>query len=77
MTDTALVCTSVAKGASCSATGSVTIPAGSFVDFRIDGADTSPAAVWTALDLQLIPQPILTNLRGNLTPHAFPHRFTA
>jgi hypothetical protein len=50
MADTALVCSSVAKGASCSATGSsITIPAGSFVDLRIDGADTNPAAVWTAL----------------------------
>jgi len=49
MADTPLVCPSVSNGTSCSATGSVTIPAGSFVDFRIDGADTSPAAVWTAL----------------------------
>jgi hypothetical protein len=49
MTDTALACSSVATGTSCSATGSIVIPAGSFVDLRIDGADTNPAAVWTAL----------------------------
>jgi hypothetical protein len=49
MTDTTLVCASVAKGASCLATGSITIPAASFVDLRIDGADANPAAVWTAL----------------------------
>jgi hypothetical protein len=49
MVDTPLVCASVAAGTSCSATGSVIIPAGSFVDLRIDGANTNPAAVWTAL----------------------------
>ena len=49
MADTALVCASVAKGTSCSAAGSVNISAGSFVDLRIDGADTNPAAVWTSL----------------------------
>jgi Collagen triple helix repeat (20 copies) len=50
MADTALVCTSVAKNASCSSTGSsVTISPGSFVDMRIDGADNNPAAIWTAL----------------------------
>ena len=49
MADTPLVCSSVAAGTSCSATGSVAIPAGSFVDLRIDGADTNPSAVWTAL----------------------------
>ena len=49
MTDTSLVCSSVAKGASCSASGSVPVPAGSFVDFSISGADNSPSAVWTAL----------------------------
>jgi hypothetical protein len=49
MADTTLVCASVGKGASCSATGTDAIPAGSFVDFRIDGADVNPAAVWTAL----------------------------
>lgn len=49
MADTALACPSVAKGTSCSASGSVSIPAGSFVDLRIDGADVNPAAVWTAL----------------------------
>lgn len=49
MADTALVCSSVAKNTSCSAAGNVVIPAGSFVDFKIDGADVNPAAVWTAL----------------------------
>jgi hypothetical protein len=44
-----LVCSAVAKGASCSVTGSVTISAGSFVDLIIAGADNSPGAVWTAL----------------------------
>jgi hypothetical protein len=49
MVDTALVCSAVAKNTSCSATGSVAIPAASFVDLRIDGADANPAAVWMAL----------------------------
>jgi hypothetical protein len=49
MADTALACSSVARNTSCSATGVVSILAGSFVDLRIDGADNSPAAVWTAL----------------------------
>jgi hypothetical protein len=50
MIDTALVCSSIVKGSSCSATSStLTIPPGSFVDLRIDGADANPAAVWTAL----------------------------
>jgi hypothetical protein len=49
MADTTLACTSVAKGASCSAAGSISIPAGSFVDLVISGADNSPMPVWTAL----------------------------
>jgi hypothetical protein len=49
MTDTALVCSSVAKGASCSVTGSVPVSAGSFIDLIVSGADNNPAAVWTAL----------------------------
>jgi hypothetical protein len=48
MTDTALTC-SANSGASCSGSGSVTIPAGSFVDFSITGASGTPAGVWTAL----------------------------
>jgi hypothetical protein len=49
MADTTLVCSSVATGSSCSASGSVAVSAGSFVDLSISGADNNPAAVWTAL----------------------------
>ena len=48
MANTALAC-SPSSGSSCSATGSVSIPAGSFVDFSITGASGSAAGVWTAL----------------------------
>ncbi|WP_348268923.1 DNRLRE domain-containing protein [Edaphobacter paludis] len=48
MADTALVCTA-ASGGSCSITGSVAVPAGSFVDFRVNNANGTPAAVWIAL----------------------------
>jgi hypothetical protein len=48
MSDTELVCTpSVSE--SCPALGSVSIPAGSFVDLRIDFASGTTAGVWTAL----------------------------
>jgi hypothetical protein len=49
MADTTLVCSSVTTGSSCSVSGSVAVSAGSFVDLSISGADSSPAAVWTAL----------------------------
>jgi hypothetical protein len=48
MADTALSC-SANSGASCNASGSVSIAAGSFVDFSITGASATPADVWTAL----------------------------
>jgi hypothetical protein len=48
LADTALSC-SVSPGASCSVSGSVTIPAGSFVDFGVTGASGSVGGVWTAL----------------------------
>ena len=47
MADTALVCTPAAG--SCPALGSVTIPAGYFVDLRIDYASGTVAGVWTSL----------------------------
>jgi hypothetical protein len=49
MADTTLVCSSVTTGSSCTATGSITVSAGNFVDLRISGADNSPAAVWISL----------------------------
>ena len=48
LTNTTLACTA-APGMSCTATGSVTISAGSFVDLGISGADGTSASVWTAL----------------------------
>ena len=48
MSDTALSC-SAASGASCTATGSVAVVAGSFVDFAISGESGLSAGVWTAL----------------------------
>jgi len=48
MADTALVC-SPPTASSCSVTGSVTIPAGNFVDFRFDSPSGTPAGVWTWL----------------------------
>ena len=49
MADTTLACTSIAKGTSCSAADSISIPAGSFVDLVVSGADNSPMPVWTSL----------------------------
>jgi hypothetical protein len=48
MSDTALTC-SVAAGSSCTATGSVAVAAGSFVDLNITGAGDTAVGVWTAL----------------------------
>jgi len=47
MTSTALVCTTTSG--QCTATGSITVPAGDFVDLEISGANSTPAGVWTAL----------------------------
>lgn len=47
MADTALVCTPAAG--SCPALGSVTVPAGYFVDLRIDYSSGTVAGVWTSL----------------------------
>jgi hypothetical protein len=48
MTDTALPC-SVVSGGSCTATGSVAVAAGNFVDLSVTGASGTGASVWTAL----------------------------
>ncbi len=48
MADTVLSCTAVPNNR-CTATGNVSIAAGSFVDLRVAGSDGNPAAVWTAL----------------------------
>jgi hypothetical protein len=48
MANTALACTA-SPGASCTATGSVAVPAGNFVDLTITGPSGTAAAVWTAL----------------------------
>jgi hypothetical protein len=51
MTDTALTCSPGTSG-SCPALGSVVIPAGNFLDLRIDGASGTVAGVWTAVTCQ-------------------------
>jgi Collagen triple helix repeat (20 copies) len=51
MADTALACLPATNG-SCTATGSVAISAGSFLDLRIDFASGTPAGVWTAVECQ-------------------------
>jgi len=51
MVPSALVCT-VASGSSCTATGSVIVAPGQFVDYEIDGPSGTAAAVWTALQCQ-------------------------
>ena len=48
MADTGLGC-SAASGGSCTATGSVAVGAGNFVDLSISGASGTAAGVWTAL----------------------------
>ena len=48
MADTGLVC-SVASGASCTVSGSVSVAAGNFVDFSVSGASGTAAGVWMAL----------------------------
>lgn len=49
MADTPLVCSGMATGTSCKATGSLSVPAGGFVDLSITGASATQGAVWTAL----------------------------
>jgi hypothetical protein len=39
----------VTSGATCTVSGSVTIPAGTFVDLNMTGASGTAAGVWTAL----------------------------
>jgi hypothetical protein len=51
MMGSTLAC-SVATNASCTATGAVTVAAGSFIDYEIDLASGTPAGVWTALTCQ-------------------------
>lgn len=48
MADTALTCTA-ASGASCTATGTVAISSGSFVDFSLSGMSGTAAGVWIGL----------------------------
>jgi hypothetical protein len=47
--NTALSCAAT-SGGSCTATGSVAVPAGGFVDVTITGASGTAAGVWTALE---------------------------
>jgi hypothetical protein len=48
MAATSLTC-AVSTNSSCTSTGSVTIPPGSFVDLQISGSNGSLAPVWTAI----------------------------
>jgi hypothetical protein len=51
MAATSLACSPATNG-SCTATGSVTVAAGDFVDYEIDSASSTAAGVWTALQCQ-------------------------
>jgi len=51
MVASTLVC-SPATNSSCTATGSVIVAAGQFIDYEIDQASSTPAGVWTALQCQ-------------------------
>jgi hypothetical protein len=51
LADTALACSPATNG-SCTATGSVAITAGEFIDFRFDSTSGATAGVWTALQCQ-------------------------
>ena len=48
MVDTGLVC-SVASGSACTASGSVAVAAGNFVDLHVSGANGTASGVWMAL----------------------------
>ena len=54
MTGTTLSC-AASSGDSCTATGSFTVAAGSFLDLQITGASGTSAGVWTALECDLLP----------------------
>lgn len=49
LADTALVCSAVANGTSCTHTGSVVVPQGSFLDLSISGASGTTSGVWSAV----------------------------
>jgi hypothetical protein len=51
MADTSLSC-QAATGGSCTATGSVVVPAGGFVDLSVAHADSVAQGVWTAVSCQ-------------------------
>jgi hypothetical protein len=51
MADTAIACP-VATNGSCTSTGAVAIPPGSFIEFRVSSASGTPAGVWTSLQCQ-------------------------
>jgi hypothetical protein len=51
MAASTLVC-SVSQNSSCTATGSVMVAAGQFIDYQIIGASGTAAPVWTALQCQ-------------------------
>ncbi len=51
LADTTLSCSPATNG-SCTATGAVAIPAGSFIDLKIGGASGTAAGVWTSLQCQ-------------------------
>jgi hypothetical protein len=51
MAASTLVC-SVSQNSSCTATGSVMVAAGQFIDYQISGASGTAAPVWTALQCQ-------------------------
>ena len=48
MSSTGLACVA-SNASSCTALGSVTVTAGTFVDLSVSGANGSAASVWTAL----------------------------
>ena len=51
MADTAIACP-VATNGSCTSTGAVAIPPGSFIDLRVSSASGTAAGVWTSLQCQ-------------------------
>ena len=51
MSDTAMACSAATNG-SCTATGSVAVAAGSFLDLRIDFPSGTAAGVWTSVSCQ-------------------------
>jgi hypothetical protein len=51
MSNSTLAC-SVSTNSSCTATGTVTVAAGQFIDYIISSASGTAAGVWTALTCQ-------------------------